>query len=406
MNTQSSSSVLCAQAEPEPRPILQTQKRAREPARAKYLGRRESHFCAQCQHTISEKKSVGFWPLFQKPVESWLLTAADAGDNGTVDDPTQGTQTHLLPQDTQHHDFQPPTEASQPQAPASSRITSCGPASWDSVGSPTCSLKSLIFLFFPLHVTRLQPSDVLGAIELFCSHPGCLPGTPDVCRIPQQLMNFRVLLYVFRVLRQDSDPCLNLSQRFRDVKPVFIYWAAFASYHGPGGLNNRNLFSHDSLAVGRVDFLGGPLCLTCRWPPSLGSSSCSPLLVRTPVIFGFGLPLGLRLTFMTSLRSYLHRQSHSEILGITASTSELARDTIHNLLKEVAGPAWFTCWQVCPPPQLVSVPRSLARVTWQSANITHLLVIEATPRLGGQPFLLLVYIMPPQVLCGIRWSYI
>lgn len=67
MHTQSSSSVLCAQAEPESRPILQTQKRAREPARAKYLGRRESHFCAQCQHTTSEKKLVGFWPLFQSP---------------------------------------------------------------------------------------------------------------------------------------------------------------------------------------------------------------------------------------------------------------------------------------------------------------------------------------------------
>lgn len=68
------------------------------------------------------------------------------------------------------------------------------------------------------------------------------------------------------------------------------------------------------------------------------SSHDPPLLVRTPVIFGFGSPLGLCLTFMMSLRSYLHRQSLSEILGIRASTSELARDTIHNLLKEVAGP--------------------------------------------------------------------
>ena len=91
MNTQSSSSVLCAQAEPESTLILQTKNQVRKPARAKYLGRRESHFCAQCQHTTSEKKSVGFWPLFQKPVESWLLTAAAAGDNGTVSDPTQGT---------------------------------------------------------------------------------------------------------------------------------------------------------------------------------------------------------------------------------------------------------------------------------------------------------------------------
>ena len=240
---------------------------------------------------------------------------------------------------------------------------------------------------------------VLLSSWMFARVTQCLPNSL------QQLMNFRVLLYVFHVLRQDSDPCLNLSQRFREVKPVFVYWVAFTRYHGLGGLNNRNLFSHDSLAVSRVDFLGGPLCLTCRWPPFPWSFSWS-LLVRTPVIFGFGSPLGPRLTLMTSLRSYLHRQSHFEILGIRASTSALARDTSHNLLKEMAGAAWFTCWQVCPPPQLVCVPRSLARATWRSANITHLLVIEATPRLGGQPFLLLVYIMPPQVLCGIRWSYI
>ena len=79
----------------------------------------------------------------------------------------------------------------------------------------------------------------------------------------QQLVNFRLLFYVFRVLRQDSDPCLNLSQNFRDVKPVLVYWAAFTRYHRLGGLNNRNLFSDDSVAVSRVDFLGGPLCLTC-----------------------------------------------------------------------------------------------------------------------------------------------
>lgn len=128
MHTQSSSSVLCAQAEPESRPILQTQKRAREPARAKYLGRRESHFCAQCQHTTLREEVGGFQPFSRAQGVLTPLTASAAGDTVPSLTPPRAPRPTLLPQDTQHHGFQPLLLPSH-RASWSSRITFCGPAS-------------------------------------------------------------------------------------------------------------------------------------------------------------------------------------------------------------------------------------------------------------------------------------
>lgn len=214
MNTQSISSVLCAQAEPESRLILQTQKWVREPAKAKYLVRRESHFCAQCQHATSEKKSVGFWPLFQKPMESWLLTAAAAGVNGTVSDPTQDIQTHLLPQDTQLHGFQPPTQASQPQAPdvLKDHFLWSGLLGFTRVTNLLTEIPYLLIFPSPCHSSATLRCSwchwaVLLSSWMFARVTQCLPNAP------QQLMIFRLLLYVFRVLRHGTQTHVWLSPR-------------------------------------------------------------------------------------------------------------------------------------------------------------------------------------------------
>ena len=80
------------------------------------------------------------------------------------------------------------------------------------------------------------------------------------------------------------------------------------------------------------------------------------------------------MTLITSLKAL------SEVLGVRTSTSEFARDTIHNLLKEVAGPPARVTYLIAGVPHLlVSVPYLLARVMWLLANFTHLPVTEPAP---------------------------
>lgn len=87
-----------------------------------------------------------------------------------------------LSQDTQHHGFQLPMWASQPQALMSSRIIPKGPASRDSVESPSFSPQSHLF-------SSSSPCNSSAALRysrannLICSHCGRSPGSPMTCWI-------------------------------------------------------------------------------------------------------------------------------------------------------------------------------------------------------------------------------